>query len=192
MKINISKNYFYLIFFFSIWIFYSCENDITSIQKIAFNNDTPDESTKKLHIIYSDSSYAQIEIYAENSETFHNKRHITKMYDSLRVNFFSKDGSITSTLSALYGEIDHDKGIITVRDSVRLKNFAKNQTLQTEKLIWNQKDSMIYSVSQVIVKTPKGNLYGAGIKTKQDFSHYEILQPKGSIILEKELKFEDL
>ena len=77
-----------------------------------------------------------------------------------------------------------------VRDSVRLTNFAKNQTLKTEALIWNQNDSTIYSISQVIVKTPKGTFYGDGILTRQDFSYYEITNPKGSIQLEKELKLE--
>ncbi len=165
---------------------------MSSIQKVAHNVNDPDESTEKLHLVYSEYGIVNVEIFASSAKTYRGKQHITKLQDYLKVNFFAENGKITSTLTALYGEIDHDKGIIIVSDSVRLKNFAKNQTLQTEKLIWNQKDSMIYSVSQVIVKTPKGNLFGSGIKTKQDFSHYEILKPKGSILLEKELKFEDL
>ena len=112
------------------------------------------------------------------------------MHDSLRVNFFSNNGIVVSRLSALYGEIDHTASKIVVRDSVRLINFAKNQTLETEALIWNQNDSTIYSVSQVIVKTPKGTFYGDGIRTKQDFSYYEIINPKGSIQLEEQLKLE--
>ncbi len=160
-----------------------------SIQKVTFDNRTPDESTQKLHLVYYDFGSAQVEIFAARAETFRKNKHITKIYDSLRVNFFSKDGSVTSSLTALYGEINHTDGIIKVRDSVRLKNFKKKQTLETEQLVWTQKDSMIYSVSQVIVKSPKGYLFGSGVRTKQDFSFYEILTPKGSVILEKELNF---
>ena len=163
---------------------------MSSVQKVSYNSSIPDESTQDLHLIYSDYCFARVEIFAAKSQTFRNKKHITKMYDSIRVNFFSNDGVVVSRLTALYGEIDHTASKIIVRDSVRLTNFAKNQTLETEALIWNQNDSTIYSVSQVIVKTPKGIFYGDGIRTKQDFSYYEITNPKGSIQLEKEFKFD--
>lgn len=165
---------------------------MSSIQKVAHNDGDPNESTEKLHLIYSEFGTVNVEIYARSAKTYQGKQHITKLEENLKVNFFANNGKIVSSLTALYGEIDHDKGMLFVSDSVRLKNFARNQTLQTEKLIWNQKDSTIYSVSQVIVKTPKGNLYGSGIKTKQDFSLYEILKPRGRILLEKELKFDEL
>ena len=93
-------------------------------------------------------------------------------------------------MTALYGEINYSNGTIIVRDSVRLFNFDKKQTLETEALYWNQKDSSIYSLSQVIVRSPKGIVIGKeGIKTKQDFSRYELLKPEGKIELEKELEF---
>jgi LPS export ABC transporter protein LptC len=179
-----------VIFFISIIILISCENEMSSIHKISFDSSAPDETTKKLHVVYSDSGFARVEIIASSSETYTDKRNITKMHDSLRVNFFSSEGKIISTLSALYGEIDHTKGIIIVRDSVRLRNLIKNQTLETEELTWNQKDSLIYSISQVIIKTPRGIVIGSGIRTKQDFDSYEILNPSGSIKLEKELNIE--
>jgi LPS export ABC transporter protein LptC len=163
---------------------------MSSVKKVLFDRSNPDESTEKLHLIYSDYGIARVEIFAAKSETFRDKKHITKMHDSLRVNFFSSNGIIVSRLTALYGEIDHTSSKIIVRDSVRLTNFAKNQTLETEALIWNQNDSTIYSVSQVIIKTPKGTFYGDGIRTKQDFSYYEIINPKGSIQLEEQLKLE--
>jgi LPS export ABC transporter protein LptC len=163
---------------------------MSSVQKVSYNSSNPDESTQDLHLIYSDYGFARVEIFAAKSETFRGKKNITKMHDSLRVNFFSSEGDIVSRLTALNGEIDHTSRKIVVRDSVRLTNFAKNQTLETEALIWNQNDSTIYSVSQVIVKTPKGIFYGDGIRTKQDFSFYEITNPKGSIQLEKEFKLD--
>ncbi len=72
-----------------------------------------------------------------------------------------------------------------VKDSVRLYNSKKKQTLETEVLYWNQKDSSIFTPAQVIVKGPDGTFLGEGIKTKQDFSRYEILKPRGKINIEK-------
>ncbi len=168
----------------------SCENDLETIKKITFDSKAPDESTKNLRVLFSDSGYAKVEIYAAIAETFRGKESTTIVKDSLRVNFFSEKGDIVSTLSAKYGEINNTKGTILVKDSVRLYNFEKKQTLETEALFWNQNDSTIYSLSQVIIKLPKGIVFGNGIKTDQNFSRYELLKPTGKIELEKELEIE--
>ncbi len=168
----------------------SCVNDLDTIKKITFDEKTPDETTRDLHVIFDDDGYAKVEIYAALAETTRGKNHITKVKDSLRVNFFNNEGKIVSTLSALYGEVNFTLGTLIVKDSVRLYNFEKKQTLETEALYWNQKDSSIYSLSQVIVRSPKGIIVGDGIKTKQDFSWYEFLKPQGKIELEKELEID--
>ena len=168
----------------------SCENDLDTIKKITFDAKSPDETTKNLKMIYSDSGYAKVEIYAALAETYRTKESLTKIKDSLRVNFFSDRGEVVSTLSARYGEINFSRGTILVRDSVRLYNYAKKQTLETEALFWNQKDSSIYSLSQVIIKSPKGIVLGDGIRTNQSFSKYVLLKPSGRMELEKELEFD--
>jgi hypothetical protein len=57
--------------------------------------------------------------------------------------------------------------------------------METEILFWNQRDSSIYTPSNVVVRNPDGVLYGKGIRTKQDFSEYEFLKPYGKIALGK-------
>lgn len=165
---------------------FSCENDPTTIAKVTYNPKSPDETIYDLKMVYSDSGYARVELMAAYSETMQKPEKITKLLDSLRVNFFSEKGEILSTLTALYGEINYAKGLLMVKDSVRLYNYKKKQTLETEVLYWNQKDSSIFTPAQVIVKEPDGVFYGEGLKTKQDFSRYEILKPRGKIKIKKE------
>ncbi len=170
-------------------IIFSCVNDLETIKKITFNTNAPDESTKELHIIISDSGFAKIEILASLAETYRGEQYITKVKDSLRVNFFNDKGEIVSTLFALSGEINFTNGTVIVKDSVRLFNFKNKQLLETEALFWNQKDSTIYSLSQIIVRTPKGIVIGKdGLKTTQEFDRYELLKPEGKIQIEDELE----
>ena len=163
----------------------SCENDVALVQRISYGTDAPTESTKNLVLTYAEDGFARVEIHAALAETYRGKAQITKIKDSLKVYFFNETGDIVSTLSALYGEINYNTGELMVKDSVRLYNHKKQQTLETEALFWNQKDSSIFTESAVIVRSPKGKLFGKGIRTKQDFSNYVLLQPVGSWQIEK-------
>ncbi len=162
-------------------IFVSCVNDLESIKKVTYDPKSPDEVTKDLKVFYNDSGYARIEVYAKLAESYSEPESIMKLKDGLRVRFFSGEGEIVSVLTALYGEINYATGMMLVRDSVELYNFEKQQRLQTEELFWNQKDSTIYTDKDVTVKSPKGTLYGKGIRTRQDFTKYEFLKPYGRI-----------
>lgn len=155
------------------------------VQKISFDQDAPSETTKNLVLTYSEEGYARVEIHAALAETYRTKEQVTQIKDSLKVYFFNEKGEIVSTLSALQGQINYTTGELTVKDSVRLFNHKKKQMLETEALFWNQKDSSIYTESPVIIRSPKGRLIGKGIRTKQDFSSYVLLEPVGSWQLDK-------
>lgn len=162
-----------------IGIMASCVNDLESIQKVTYDPKAPDEVTKDLRVFYTDSGYARVEVFAKLAESYSKPESITKLKDGIKVNFFSAKGEVVSTLTALYGEVNYTKGTMFVRDSVQLINHDKKQRMETEALFWNQKDSSIYTTSNVVVRSPKGILFGNGIRTKQDFSEYEFLKPYG-------------
>lgn len=181
---NISSVKYFLgigILFFA----FACVNDLESIQKVTYDPKAPDEVTKNLRVFYTDSGYARVEVFATLAETYSKPESITKLKDGIKVNFFSADGEVVSSLTALYGEVNYSKGTMFVRDSVQLINYQKKQRLETEALFWNQKDSSIYTTSNVVVRSPKGILFGDGIRTKQDFSYYEFLKPSGTINFDK-------
>lgn len=165
--------------------FSSCVNDLDEIEKVTYNEKTPNEVIQDLDVIYLDSGKAKIEVIAKITEIERNQESITKLKDKVQVNFYSSKGEIVSVLTALYGEINFTKGEMFVQDSVKLYNIKKKQSLETERLDWRQKDSLIYTTSKVTIKTREAILYGTGIKTKQDFSYYQFLKPKGKIDLKK-------
>ena len=162
-------------------LFFACENDLDKIQKVTYNPNAPSEVTRNLTVFYNDSGYAKIRIYATLAETYTKPKRITKLKDGLKVDFYSEDGEIVSKLTALYGEINYETGMVVVRDSVHLLNIEKGQYLETEELFWNQRDSTIYTDKNVIVKSKDNSIdgMGRGLKTNQQFSHYKILKPVG-------------
>lgn len=175
---------FYVSGFLILSGLYSCVNDLESIKKVAYDPKAPDEVTKNLRVFYTDSGYARVEVFAALAETYSKPENVTKLKDGIKANFFSSEGEIVSTLTALYGEINYSRGTFFVKDSVRLVNHQKKQRMETESLFWNQKDSTIFTSANVVVHSPDGILFGEGIKTKQDFSEYEFLKPSGKFKLQ--------
>ena len=161
-------------------IVFSCTNDLDEIKTVTFDPKEPDEITKDLNVFYTDSGYAKVNIYAKIAETYTNPQHVTKLKDSLKVDFYSANGIITTTLTAKYGEVNYTTGQLFVKDSVLLYNHKDKRELRTKTLYWNQKDSTIYTNDDVFLTSPKGKGKGSSIKTSQDFSYYKITDPEGN------------
>lgn len=164
---------------------FSCVNDLDQIRRVTNDPKAPDEVTVNLDVMYTDSGAPKVHIYAKLAETYSVPEKVTKLKDGVKVDFFDEDGQIVSTLTALYGEVRTLEGKMFVRDSVQLYNHAKKQRMETEELIWNQKDSVIFTEMNVIVRSPAGVVYGQGIRTKQDFSNYTFYKPTGRLKIEK-------
>lgn len=167
---------------FMAGILFSCENDMDAIERVTYDEQAPDEVTEDLNIIYTDSGYAQVRIKAALTETVKTPKHITRLKDGLRVDFFNDTGGVSSTLTAIYGEVDYNTGMMFVRDSVVLYNYEKQQTLETEELFYNRADSTIFTKKYCVVKKKGKGITGSGmgIITKQTFDYYKITKPEGS------------
>lgn len=164
---------------FMAGILFSCVNDLETIERVTYDSKAPDEVTQNIEIFYTDSGFAQVHIQAELMETFRFPKHTTKLKDGIKVDFYGTDGEMNSTLTALYGEIDHTAGVMFVRDSVRFYNYEKEQTLETEELYYKEGDTSIYTNKYVVIKKKgKGIIgHGTGITTSHSFRFYKITDP---------------
>ncbi len=170
---------FYLFSLVSL-LFISCENDIKTIQKVSYKPTDPDERTRNIKLIQTDSGFAKIALQAKLSETYHKPSTIIKFREGIEITLYTKTGRVQSILTALYGEIFQETGEMLFKDSVCLKNMQEKQSLLTEELHWNQNTQAIFTPKNVIVRSEDGSLfYGDGIKTSLDFKQYEFIRPKG-------------
>ncbi|MDB3905599.1 LPS export ABC transporter periplasmic protein LptC [Crocinitomicaceae bacterium] len=169
-----------------VGILFSCVNDESEVKRITDFEDAPDEQSQNLKMVYSDSGLTKFHLYAKISETYTQPKQITKFRNFVKVDFFNSEGLLVSTLTAQRGIYDHAEELVVVKDSVRLYNYKKDQTLETEQLTWNKKDSTIRTNNHVVVSSPKELLTGKGLITKQDFSYFEILNPTGRLNINKE------
>lgn len=166
-------------------ILFSCVNDLDTIQKVTYDPNAPDEVTTDLKVHYTDSGYARVQIYAAIAETYSKPEHITKLKDYVKIDFFSDEGIIVSSLTALYGEINFETGIMMVKDSVIMLNLTDKQSMETEELFYNQLDSTVYTEKYVIIKEEGKGIVGRGkgIRTSpfEKFRKGDIYEPEGKI-----------
>lgn len=171
------------VMFFMAGIFFSCENDLEKIKKINANSNSPNETSVNLHVIYTDSGYAQVELFAGIAETYTSPKKVTKFKDGLKVNFFNDKGEVTSVLTSLYGEVDDKSGNITVRDSVELLNVLEKKKLETEVLYWNKLGDSIYTDKPMVITYPEMILYGKGGWTTHTFDTAQFYNPTAKIFI---------
>lgn len=183
MKSFQNKLYWIPIVIFMVGIFYSCENNLDKVKKIAIQPDSPDETSEDLHVIYTDSGMAQIEIFSHIAETYTLPKEKTKFKDGLKVNFYSNDGEIEATLTSLYGEIDKKTGNITVKDSVEMVNLAKQKTLKSEVLYWDKGGDSIYTDKPVVITSPDMILSGVGAWATPNLDTAQFYNPTAKIYL---------
>lgn len=162
-------------------VFNSCVNDLDKIKKITFKSSDPEQKTEELYLLQTEAGFPQFKLYAPLAEAYSTPENITKFREGVKIEFFDDAGNLESVLTGLYGEINEQKGTMRVLDSVQLHNPSRKQTMYTEALYWDQKDSLIFTDKMVMIKSPTELIYGKGIRAKQDFSYYEFLEPQGRI-----------
>ena len=180
-KIKLNRAFSILLLVFVFSVIFSCENDFEDIKRVTETPGTPEERTQNLELIYSDSGVTKIFLKAKLAESYYSPVHKIVFKDGVNVRFYNPDGTVKTILTSKYGEILQDDGNMIARDSVCMKNVNKNQKLETEELVWNQKTQEVKSSKAVIVKTKGGVFFGDGIKTTSDFSQYEFVKPRGTI-----------
>jgi len=167
------------------FILTSCQESEMSLHEVKKLYAAKQERGKDVTILYSENGYTKAKLFAHS---FYQKKEITppfvEMKDGLRVDFYDEQSAVTSTLTAKYGRYYESKGNVLVKDSVVVKN-AKQETLETEELIWNENLGKFFSDKPVKVSTATQVIYGDGLEANQDFSTYKITNVKGVISVDK-------
>lgn len=164
-----------------LFILSACVNDLDNIKKVTVSNTDPDERVKNLELLMTEDGYAKVKVFAGLAETYRQPKEITKLKNGINVQFFNEKGKIETTLTGKYGELYPEEGTMWIKNDVTLTNIHLKQVLKTEELFWNQKDSTIFTERLVTIISPQGKFYGDGIRSKQDFSSYEFIHPRGKL-----------
>lgn len=174
---------FVFIFFF---VFASCTNNKKEIinQLDHLQEVLTTETAEDIKILYTDSGFLKAVLTSPKAVSKRgNENPYTEMPNGLKSVFFNQNKQVESTVSSEYGISYEKEQKVILRRNVDVVNI-KNEKLNTEELIWDQKTKKIYTDKFVKITTPTEILTGYGLIADEDFSNWVIKKASGEFNLE--------
>ncbi|MEZ5046888.1 MAG: LPS export ABC transporter periplasmic protein LptC [Chitinophagaceae bacterium] len=169
----------------SILLLAACNRDIEKAKGILNTNELNTDIAKDVTIFYSKDGDTKAKLA---TPVF---KHMLKanptyveMPKGLVAHFYDENKNPTTKLTAKYGLLYEQTNNVLVRDSVVVSNI-KNEKLETEELIWNEKLQRFFTDKFVKITTPTQIIYGDGLESNQTFTSYKIMNVKGIIGIQK-------
>ncbi|MCF8309729.1 MAG: LPS export ABC transporter periplasmic protein LptC [Bacteroidales bacterium] len=164
-------------------LFTSCRNDVEKVKKITQRDSLPHQKAEDIELLYSEYGDLIFKLTSPHVKIYQGEEPRMIFPEGMKVIFFDSTGNnIRSRLTADYGiKYDKKKKMIAKKDVV-VKNLEKNERLNTEKLIWDQRKSKIYTDKFVTITTEDEVLYGEeGMESDESFDSWVIKKPKGKM-----------
>lgn len=102
---------------------------------------------------------------------------------TLEALFYNEAGTAESRLTALYAKYKETKSLVFLRDSVKVVNMQKGDTLYCKELFWdrNKPGAEFFTDKPVRIRTKTQVLDGVGMESSQDFNNWRIIKVTGTL-----------
>ena len=134
-------------------------------------------------MLHTENGKLKVKIVATTIERFNNQQPQLVFSNHLVVYFYNDSALVQSTLKAEYAEINDEKKLMTAKENVILTNIA-GKKLESEELIWDEKNTKIYTDKKVKITTGKEVIEGEGFVSNPDFTEYSISKIHGTFNFE--------
>jgi LPS export ABC transporter protein LptC len=160
----------------------SCENNEAEVANLS--SDKPGvEVAKDVSINYTVGGHIKAILSAPLMYRVQDSIPYVEFPNSLHADFYNDSAVMESKLDARYGTYKETSAIIFLRDSVRVVNLLKGDTLICEEMYWNQNrpGREFFTDKPVKIRTRTQVIDGVGMESGQDFRNWRILKPKGTL-----------
>ena len=158
----------------------SCSNDPKIVETFVSSEELPLETIKQAELLYTEKGKVKVKILAQKIERFTKPDPTINFSEGIVVYFYNDSSMITSILTAEQAIIDEKKEQMIAQINVELVN-QKQEKLNTEQLIWNERSNLIFTEKTVRITSEEEVIFGEGFESSPDFSYYKITNVRGSI-----------
>ncbi len=162
---------------------FSCENDRGTVNNITKKAAGVEEATE-IKINYTMGGKAKalltapLMLHVEDTVSYY------EFPKTLYAEFFNEQEQKETKLTALYGKYKDGQSIIYLRDSVKIINMLKGDTIYCDDLWWDRSRTNVefYTDKKVRIRQKDGQyLNGSGMEASQSFKNYHILHVNGQL-----------
>lgn len=171
-----------------VFFLLSCENDIERINLLTNPADLPDIQGKNMEIMYSDSGRIQMKLTAPLIKQY---RKVEKPYlefpEGIHILFYNENFDNSAELQADYAIYYNEEKHWQARGNVIAINYEKEEKLNTQELIWDEKTKKIYSNSFSRIENKDGTFYGQqGFEANKNLTNWKLKGSKGTLNIKDE------
>ncbi len=172
------------VFFQGCIFLQSCENNPTEVNSLGIKK-TGVEEARQVVVNYTIAGKTKAVLTSPLMLKVNDTVPYIEFPQTLHVDFYNETGSIESILGAKYAKYRESQSIIVLRDSVRIINIEKGDTLYTEELYWDRSRTGMefYTDKPVRIRTKTNIINGnGGMESAQDFKNWHIIESVNSTI----------
>ncbi len=164
----------------------SCRNDIEKVKEFTNPDTLPTEILHNLELKYSDSGQTNVLLKARVMYSYTGPEAKTVFPEGLEILFLDGRMQVRSSLQANYGINHPHQKLLVVKNNVVVINKEKNERLDTEELVWNQRKQLIYTDAHVKITTPDKIIFGKGLEADESFRKRTIKNVSGEVLVEED------
>jgi LPS export ABC transporter protein LptC len=158
----------------------SGDNRLEEAKRVTTRANTAMESGRGIVIKYTQNGKIRIEARAPKVYRFTTQNPYMEFPEGVNLLFLDNGGKPESTLTARFATVTERNRQMVARDEVVVKN-SKGEVLQTEELIWDEQQKIIYSNTFVKITTADEIIMGTGMTANQNFTDYTIKNISGIV-----------
>jgi LPS export ABC transporter protein LptC len=165
---------------------FSCENDMQQINLTNQADTLVVETIKDLEVVQSEFGKVSFILTSPHLDRFEGPDPYIEFPEGVHIVFYDSLMSVKSELRANYGISWEKRNVMEARNDVEVINHQKNETLNTEHLIWERNEKRIYTDAFVKITTPDKTIFGEnGLVSDERFESWKLKKVRGDIRLDR-------
>jgi LPS export ABC transporter protein LptC len=139
---------------------FSCENEMAAVIKLSTKDSIPDISITNVKVQQTEMGKPTYELTAPKMISYQKLEAYTELPNGLRIIFYDSLMQPKSEITANYGISWDSKNTMEARGNVVIRNFQKNEQLNTESLLYDRSARKVSTNDFVKITTPDRLILG--------------------------------
>lgn len=158
----------------------SCENNEIELNQL-YSKKLGIEEAKEIKMNYTTAGKTKAILTAPLMLRVQDTMPYYEFPKTLQTDFYNEAGILESKLTASYAKYKESQSIVFLKDSVKVINIQRGDTLYCMELYWDRSrtGNEFFTDKPVRIRTKTQVLDGIGMEASQDFNTWHIIKPTG-------------